>query len=71
MGRVRAVPRVRRAVRARGHIPNETAALKCVYLAVMSRNSTGAVRRRWAIRWKPALNACVMTFERCLNPTNN
>jgi putative transposase len=29
--------RIRRAVRARGHFPNEAAALKCVYLAVMSR----------------------------------
>ena len=27
--------RIRRAVRARGHFPNEQAALKCVYLAVM------------------------------------
>src|SRR3954471_16402014 len=28
--------RIRRAVRARGHFPNEQAALKCVYLAVMA-----------------------------------
>lgn len=27
--------RIRKAVRARGHFPNEQAALKCVYLAVM------------------------------------
>lgn len=28
--------RIRRAVNARGHFPNEAAALKCVYLAVRS-----------------------------------
>ncbi|GAB2592904.1 IS256 family transposase [Paractinoplanes abujensis] len=63
--------RIRRAVRARGHFPNEQAALKCVYLAVMSLDPTGTGRRRWAIRWKPALNAFEMTFEGRLNPTDN
>ena len=28
--------RIRRAVKARGHFPNEAAALKCVYMAIMS-----------------------------------
>jgi putative transposase len=55
--------RIRRAVRARGHFPNEQAALKCVYLAIMSLDPTGTGRRRWAIRWKPALNAFEMAFE--------
>jgi transposase-like protein len=55
--------RIRRAVRARGHFPNEGAALKCVYLAVMSLDPTGQGRRRWTMRWKPALNAFEMTFE--------
>jgi len=55
--------RIRRAVRARGHFPNEAAALKCVYLAVMSLDPTGTGRRRWTMRWKPALNAFEMTFE--------
>jgi putative transposase len=55
--------RIRRAVRARGHFPNEAAALKCVYLAVMSLDPTGQGRRRWVMRWKPALNAFDMTFE--------
>jgi len=32
--------RIRKAVRVRGHFPNEQAALKCVYLAVMSLDST-------------------------------
>jgi putative transposase len=59
--------RIRRAVRARGHFPNEAAALKCVYLAIMSLDPTGTGRRRWTIRWKPALNAFEMTFEGRLN----
>ncbi|WP_433304450.1 IS256 family transposase [Actinoplanes sp. CA-030573] len=63
--------RIRRAVRARGHFPNEQAALKCVYLAIMSVDPSGTGRRRWAIRWKPALNAFEMTFEGRLNPTHN
>ncbi len=32
--------RIRKAVKARGHFPNEQAALKCVYLAVMSLDPT-------------------------------
>lgn len=55
--------RIRRAVRARGHFPNEQAALKCVYLAVMSLDPTGQGRKRWATRWKSALNAFDMTFD--------
>ncbi len=39
------------------NFPNEQAALKCVYLAVMALDPTGTGRRRWAMRWKPALNA--------------
>jgi transposase-like protein len=45
--------RIRRAVRARGHFPNEQAALKCVYLAVMSLDPTGKGRKRWVTRWEP------------------
>ncbi len=55
--------RIRRAVRARGHFPNEQAALKCVYLAVMSLDPTGAGRKRWMNRWKAALNAFEITFD--------
>jgi putative transposase len=55
--------RIRKAVRARGHFPTEQAALKCVYLAVMSLDPTGSGRRRWAIRWKPALQAFDITFD--------
>ncbi|MGC4857528.1 IS256 family transposase, partial [Micromonospora sp. DT4] len=46
--------RIRRAVRARGHFPNEQAALKCVYLAVMALDPTGTGQRRWITRWKAA-----------------
>jgi len=55
--------RIRRAVKARGHFPNEQAALKCVYLAVMSLDPTGAGRKRWTMRWKPALNAFEIAFD--------
>src|SRR6476620_9656730 len=34
--------RIRKAVRSRGHFPTEQAALKCVYMAVMSLDPTGA-----------------------------
>jgi transposase-like protein len=55
--------RIRRAVKARGHFPNEQAALKCVYMAIMSLDPTGTGQRRWAMRWKPALNAFDMAFD--------
>ena len=50
-------------VNARGHFPTETAALKCVYLAIMSLDPTGRGRRRWSNRWKEALNAFAITFD--------
>jgi putative transposase len=55
--------RIRRAVNARGHFPNEQAALKCVYLAIMSLDPTGRGRQRWSNRWKAALNAFDITFD--------
>jgi len=55
--------RIRRAVKARGHFPTEQGALKCVYLAVMSLDPTGAGRKRWMMRWKPALNAFEIAFD--------
>jgi putative transposase len=61
--------RIRRAVKARGHFPNEQAALKCVYMAIMSLDPTGTGRKRWITRWKPALNAFAITFEGRLTPT--
>ncbi|MFJ2555483.1 MULTISPECIES: IS256 family transposase [unclassified Streptomyces] len=55
--------RIRRAVKARGHFPNETAALKCVYMAIMSLDPTGKGQARWTMRWKTALNAFDITFD--------
>jgi transposase-like protein len=55
--------RIRRAVNARGHFPTEQAALKCVYLAIMSLDPTGKGRKRWSNRWKAALNAFEITFN--------
>ncbi|USX56696.1 IS256 family transposase [Lentzea sp. HUAS12] len=55
--------RIRRAVKARGHFPNEQAALKCVYMAIMSLDPTGTGRARWTMRWKPALNAFDIAFD--------
>ncbi|MGI5485662.1 IS256 family transposase [Microtetraspora malaysiensis] len=61
--------RIRRAVKVRGHFPNEQAALKCVYMAIMSLDPTGKGRKRWVTRWKAALNAFAITFEGRLTPT--
>ncbi|HJW00104.1 MAG TPA: IS256 family transposase [Arthrobacter sp.] len=59
--------RYRRAVRARGHFPNDAAALKCLYLVTRSLDPTGHGRARWATRWKPALNAFAIAFEGRIN----
>ena len=58
------------ATRARGHFPNEQAALKCLYLVVCSLDPTGKGRKRWSNRWKPALNAFVIAFEGRILPTS-
>lgn len=55
--------RIRRAVNARGHFPSEAAAMKCVYMAIMSLDPTGKGRKRWSTRWKKALNAFDITFD--------
>jgi transposase-like protein len=60
--------RIRRAVNARGHFPTEQAALKCVYLAIMSLDPTGKGRQRWIIRWKAPLNAFELAFPGRLDP---
>ena len=54
--------RYRRAIKARGHFPSEQAAMKCLYLVTRSLDPTGHGRARWAMRWKPALNAFSITF---------
>jgi transposase-like protein len=55
--------RIRKAVNARGHFPTEQAAVKCVYMAIMSLDPTGKARQRWSNRWMDALNAFDMTFD--------
>jgi putative transposase len=61
--------RYRRAIRARGHFPTEQAALKCLYLTTRSLDPSGRGRARWAMRWKPALNAFAITFEGRITPS--
>jgi len=63
--------RLRRSVNARGHFPTEQAALKCLYLAVMSLDPTGKGRKRWSNRWKGALNAFDITFDGRLSAGRN
>jgi putative transposase len=63
--------RMRRATRSRGHVPNEQAALKCLYMVVRSLDPTGRGRRRWMNRWKPARNAFAITFEGRLLPAGD
>src|SRR4051812_6646275 len=55
--------RYRRAIKARGHFPNEQSALKCLSLVTRSLDPTGVGRARWMMRWKPALNAFAITFS--------
>ncbi|MDH6284947.1 IS256 family transposase [Prescottella agglutinans] len=63
--------RYRRAIRARGHFPTDQAALKCLYLATRALDPTGKGRARWAMRWKPALNAFAITFEGRITPSES
>jgi transposase-like protein len=63
--------RIRRAANARGHFPTEAAALKCVYLAIMSLDPTERGQRRWSNRWKAALNAFEITFDGRLSGAYN
>ena len=55
--------RFRRPVKARGHVPTEQAALKHLYLVIISLDPTGRGRQRWSNRWKAALNAFDITFD--------
>jgi hypothetical protein len=36
--------------------------IECLYLVTRSLDPTGTGRTRWAVRWKPALNAFAITF---------
>jgi transposase-like protein len=55
--------RFRRSVKARGHFPTEQAALKHLYLVIISLDPAGRGRQRWSNRWKAALNAFDITFD--------
>lgn len=55
--------RFRRAVKTRGHFPTEQAAMKCLYMVIISLDPTGRGRQRWSNRWKQALNAFDITFD--------
>ncbi|SBW17270.1 transposase mutator type [Candidatus Protofrankia californiensis] len=55
--------RFRRSVKARGHFPNEQAALKHLYLTIISLDPTGRGRQKWMIRWKAPLNAFDLAFD--------
>lgn len=54
--------RSRCAVRARGHFPDEQAVLRCLYPVTRSLDPAGTGRTRWAMRWKPAINAFAITL---------
>ncbi|WP_371794740.1 transposase [Streptomyces sp. NBC_01718] len=54
--------RIRKAVRACGHFPNEAAALKCVYIAVTSWDATGQGGKYWAMRGTPAVQVFDIAF---------
>jgi putative transposase len=53
----------RKAIDARGHFPNEQAAMKVLYLAVRSLDPKGTGQRRWITRWKPILNVLAVSFH--------
>ena len=55
--------RFRRVIDARGHFPNEQAAMKVLYLAVRSLDPKGTGQQRWITRWKPILNVLAVTFH--------
>ena len=55
--------RFRRSVKARGHFPTEQAALKHLYLVIISLDPIGRGRQRWSNRRKAALNAFDITFD--------
>jgi transposase-like protein len=65
--------RYRRAVRARGHFPNDQSALHCLYQVTRSLDLTPPVAAgaRWIIRWKPALNAFAINYPGRLERAGN
>lgn len=63
--------RYRRAVRARGHFPNEAVAIKRLYLVTRSHDRTSGARVRWMTRCKPTHDAFAITFAGRLEKTTH
>lgn len=42
----------------------------CLYLLTRALDPTGKGRARWAMRWKPALNAFAIAFAGRIVPSN-
>jgi transposase-like protein len=63
--------RFRKVIDARGHFPNEQAALKVLYLAVRSLDPKGTGQIRWITRWKPILNVIGVSFHDRMPETAN
>jgi putative transposase len=63
--------RFRKVIDARGHFPNEQAAMKALYLAVRSLDPKGTGQRRWITRWKPILNVLAVSFHDRMPETAN
>lgn len=55
--------RFRKSIDARGHFPNEQAAMKVLYLTVRSLDPKGTGQQRWMMRWKPVLNVIAVLFH--------
>ena len=62
--------RYRHAIDARGHFPNDQAALECLHLVTRSLDPTGQGRAR-RVRWRRALNASAITFDGQINSAEN
>jgi transposase-like protein len=63
--------RFRKSIDARGHFPNEQAAMKVLYLAVRSLDPKGTGQQRWITRWKPILNVLAVSFHDRMPETAN
>jgi transposase-like protein len=63
--------RFRKVTDARGHFPNEQAAMKALNLAVRFLAPKGTGQQRWITRWKPMLNVIAVSFHDRMPETAN
>lgn len=63
--------RFRKSIDARGHFPNEQAAMKVLYLTVRSLDPKATGQQRWMMRWKPVLNVIAVSFHDRMPETAN